>query len=98
MEKKNRSKANLLYKTIDNSPLFYGTAAKKDRSKMNVTFLLNNPDLTDNFLEACAEAGCVGVKGHRSVGGFRASIYNALEKESIEVLTDVMRSMASQHG
>ncbi|MEM6321805.1 MAG: 3-phosphoserine/phosphohydroxythreonine transaminase [Bacteroidota bacterium] len=98
MEKKNRSKANLLYKTIDNNPLFYGTAAKQDRSKMNVTFLLHNPDLTDKFLTACDEAGCVGVKGHRSVGGFRASIYNAMSRSSVKVLTEVMNDFAEKHG
>lgn len=98
MEKRNRSKANLLYKTIDNNPLFYNPVAKKDRSKMNVTFLMHNTDLTDKFLAACTEAGCIGVKGHRSVGGFRASIYNAMARSSVKVLTEVMNDFAEKHG
>ena len=98
IEKKNRSKANLLYKTIDNNPLFYGTAAKKDRSRMNVTFLLHDEKLTEDFLKACADAGCVGVKGHRSVGGFRASIYNAMPRSSVKVLTEVMNDFAQKRG
>lgn len=98
MAKKNKSKGGLLYREIDSNPLFYGTAAKKDRSLMNVTFLLNKPELTDEFLAMCAEAGCVGVKGHRSVGGFRASIYNAMPRNSVKVLTEVMQALAAKHS
>jgi phosphoserine aminotransferase len=96
MFKKNRSKAGLLYREIDKNPLFYGTAAKKDRSQMNVTFLLKQPDLQEDFLKACADAGCVGIKGHRSVGGFRASIYNAMPRSSVKVLTEVMADLAQK--
>ena len=98
MEIRNAEKASLLYKEIDQNPLFYGTVATEDRSHMNVTFLLHDDSKEQIFLDMCEAAGIEGLKGHRSVGGFRASIYNALEKESIEVLTDVMRNMAEQHG
>lgn len=98
MAKKNKSKGGLLYRTIDSNPLFKGTAAKKDRSLMNVTFLLEKPELEAEFLAACAEAGCVGVKGHRSVGGFRASIYNAMPRASVKVLTEVMDDLAKKHA
>ena len=98
MQKKNEDKAAILYKEIDNNPLFEGAAAKEDRSLMNVTFLLKDSDLEAPFLEACAEAGCVGVKGHRSVGGFRASIYNAMPKESVQVLVDVMKDFGKNFG
>ena len=98
MEQRNAEKANLLYDEIDRNPLFYGTVVEEDRSHMNVTFLLHDESKEQVFMDMCQAAGIEGIKGHRSVGGFRASIYNALEKESIEVLTDVMRNMASQHG
>ncbi len=98
MAKKNKSKGGLLYREIENNPLFKGTAAKKDRSLMNVTFLLEKPELEAEFLAMCAEAGCVGVKGHRSVGGFRASIYNAMPRASVKVLTEVMQELAKKHG
>lgn len=98
MAKKNRSKGGLLYREIDSNPLFVATAAKKDRSLMNVTFLLNKPELEEEFLAMCAEAGCIGVKGHRSVGGFRASIYNAMPRKSVKVLTEVMQALANKHA
>ncbi len=98
MQAKNEEKAAILYKEIDDNPLFEGTAAKEDRSLMNVTFLLKDSDLESAFLDACAEANCVGVKGHRSVGGFRASIYNAMPKESVQVLVDVMKDFAKNFG
>jgi phosphoserine aminotransferase len=98
MEAKNKEKAAILYKEIDDNPLFKGTAALEDRSLMNVTFVMDNTDLEDDFLKACEAAGCVGIKGHRSVGGFRASIYNALPIESVEVLVDVMKRFAEEHA
>jgi phosphoserine aminotransferase len=88
--KHNDAKAKLLYDAIDGNDLFVGTAAKEDRSKMNVTFLLKDNSRDKEFLDACAEAGIVGIKGHRSVGGFRASIYNAMPLEGVKVLTEVM--------
>lgn len=98
MQKRNQEKADLLYGEIDRNPLFEGTAAKEDRSVMNVCFLLKDDALSNDFLAACAEAGCIGVKGHRSVGGFRASIYNAMPKESVEVLVKVMQDFGSKKG
>ena len=98
MEDRNTEKANLLYTEIDSNPLFKGTVKEEDRSPMNATFLLNNKDLTDHFLNACAENGIMGIKGHRSVGGFRASMYNAMELESVELLVSLMKDMAQKHA
>jgi phosphoserine aminotransferase len=98
MEVKNQEKAKLLYDEIDRNPLFTGTAAKEDRSFMNVTFIPAREDLQSEFLSACEEAGCVGVKGHRSVGGFRASIYNAMSKESVQTLVKVMKDFGERYG
>ncbi|MFK8006568.1 MAG: 3-phosphoserine/phosphohydroxythreonine transaminase [Saprospiraceae bacterium] len=95
---KNEAKAKLLYNEIDTNPLFEGTTAAEDRSLMNVTFKMKNPEMENAFLEACAAADCVGVKGHRSVGGFRASIYNAMPIESVQVLVDVMKDFASKNA
>jgi len=96
IEKINNEKAAMLYEVIDRNPLFRGHALKEDRSKMNVTFTLTRPELEDAFLAACKGAGIVGIKGHRSVGGFRASIYNALPVESVEVLCRVMKEFAQK--
>lgn len=90
MAARSEEKSRLLYNTIDNHPLFYGTAEVEDRSKMNVCFLLHEPSRSDEFLAACKDAGIVGVKGHRSVGGFRASIYNAMDVSSVRRLVEVM--------
>ncbi len=98
MEQHNKEKAAILYNEIDSNPLFKGVAAKEDRSLMNATFVLNNDDLNEAFLNACTDAGCMGVKGHRSVGGFRASIYNAMPIESVQTLVDVMKEFGRTHG
>lgn len=98
MAAKNEAKGNLLYGEIDSNPLFKGVAAIEDRSLMNVTFNLHDEELAPAFLEACEAAGCVGVKGHRSVGGFRASIYNAMPIESVQVLVDVMKDFGKKFG
>ncbi len=98
LAQKNEAKAKLLYDEIDRNTLFVGTAQKEDRSLMNVCFLLNNDALVDEFLAQSAAAGCVGIKGHRSVGGFRASIYNAMPQEGVQVLVDVMKSFEEKHG
>ena len=90
IEKVNEAKANLLYNEIDRNSLFKGTAAVEDRSNMNATFLLENPELQDSFDKMWKEAGISGITGHRSVGGYRASMYNALPLESVQVLVDVM--------
>jgi len=95
IEKINNAKAAKLYEVIDKNPLYKGHAVKEDRSKMNVTFTLAQPELEEAFLESCKKAGIVGIKGHRSVGGFRASIYNALPMESVDVLCGVMERFAA---
>ncbi len=93
IEKKNNKKAALLYNEIDKNPLFKGTVVKEDRSLMNVCFLLTDTLLKDKFDSMCKEAGISGIKGHRSVGGYRASIYNAMPIESVQVLVDVMSAL-----
>jgi phosphoserine aminotransferase len=90
IEKLNVDKANLMYSAIDGNDSFEGTTAIEDRSKMNVTFILKDDSNNAAFLEACAEAKINGIKGHRSVGGFRASMYNALGLDSVQALVDVM--------
>lgn len=97
MEKRNRAKADLLYNEIDSNPLFKGTAAKEDRSDMNVTFVMTDESLADAWNETWNAAGIVGLKGHRSVGGYRASMYNALNIESVELLTNLMREFAEKN-
>jgi len=96
IEKINEEKAALLYAEIDRNPLFNGFAEKEDRSLMNVTFTLANPALQETFDKLWNTAGISGIKGHRSVGGYRASIYNAMPKESIQVLVDVMKQLEKQ--
>lgn len=93
MQKRNNAKAQLLYNEIDNNPKFVGSANKEDRSAMNVTFLLTNEADKEKFDLLCKEAGISGLAGHRSVGGYRASIYNAMPIESVQVLVDVMRKI-----
>ncbi|WP_246197630.1 3-phosphoserine/phosphohydroxythreonine transaminase [Chitinophaga agrisoli] len=91
IEKLNEKKAGLLYSEIDNNPLFRGTVAKEDRSRMNVCFIMDKPELEEEFLKFCKKEDIVGIKGHRSVGGFRASLYNALPYESVEVMVEAMK-------
>lgn len=100
MAERNKEKAQLIYDEIDANPLFTGTTAREDRSRMNATFVMapGHEALQDDFLAACKAAGCEGVKGHRSVGGFRASIYNAMPRESVQVLVEVMRDFANKKG
>jgi phosphoserine aminotransferase len=93
MEKKNDAKAALIYAEIDRNPLFKGTANTEDRSKMNVTFLLNDETHTEQFDKIWKAAGISGLPGHRSVGGYRASIYNAMPIESVQVLVDAMQEL-----
>jgi len=93
IEKINEAKANLLYSEIDRNPLFKGTAAIEDRSTMNATFLLNDESHAPVFDAMWKEAGISGLPGHRSVGGYRASMYNALPLESVQVLVDVMKQL-----
>ena len=93
IEKINEAKATLLYSEIDRNPLFIGTASVEDRSTMNATFLLTNPKHQETFDKMWKEAGISGIPGHRSVGGYRASMYNALPLESVQVLVDVMKEL-----
>lgn len=93
IEKENQEKAELLYTEIDRNPLFQGTALKEDRSKMNVTFVLKNSENSEKFIEICDSKGISGIIGHRSVGGFRASIYNAMPITSVAVLVEAMREL-----
>lgn len=89
----NEKKAKLLYSEIDLNPLFQGVAAPEDRSHMNATFTLTEPELKERFDAMWKEAGINGLNGHRSVGGYRASMYNALSLESVGVLVDVMSDL-----
>lgn len=97
-EQRNTAKSELLYSEIDSNPLFKGTVEVEDRSKMNVTFLLNDETNKAQFDEMWNDAGIVGIKGHRSVGGYRASMYNALPLESVQVLVDVMKEFTRKNG
>ncbi|WOC51135.1 phosphoserine transaminase [Bergeyella porcorum] len=91
-EQRNIAKAELLYNEIDANPLFEGFAQKEDRSLMNVSFRLTDDALKETFDAAWKDAGISGLNGHRSVGGYRASIYNAMPIESVKVLVDVMKN------
>lgn len=96
MDSRNSQKAALLYDEIDRNSMFYGHAVKEDRSKMNVCFRLKDDGLEKEFLTICENEGLVGLKGHRSVGGFRASIYNAMEIEGVQKLVDVMKDFEEE--
>lgn len=93
MEKKNNEKAALIYAEIDRNPLFVGTAKTEDRSRMNVTFLLKDESQSEEFDKIWKAKGISGLAGHRSVGGYRASIYNAMPLESVQVLVDAMKEL-----
>jgi phosphoserine aminotransferase len=98
IEKKNIEKARLLYDYLDRSAFFHNPVAKEDRSRMNVPFVLKNSSLDDAFLKGAAERGMVQLKGHRSVGGMRASIYNAMPLEGVQRLVEYMKEFEAQHG
>ena len=99
INKMNIEKSDLLYNEIDRNPLFKGTVAKEDRSIMNICFVMQEKykELEAEFLEFATSKGMVGIKGHRSVGGFRASTYNSLPKESVEALIDAMQEFEKKH-
>lgn len=97
-ELENIAKGNLLYNEIDTNPLFVGNVAQEDRSNMNVTFKLTDETLSEKFDAAWKGAGIVGLPGHRSVGGYRASMYNALPLSSVQVLVDVMKEFTRTNG
>lgn len=96
VEKLNDAKAKLFYDTLDSLPVFKGTVAKEDRSKMNACFIANDAAMEKEFLGWCEKEGMIGVKGHRTVGGFRVSMYNALPIESVQAMTDLMKHFASR--
>ena len=93
IERKNREKATTLYNEIDRNALFSGLVEVTDRSMMNATFKLNNENLETKFNTMCQDAGISGLNGHRSVGGYRASLYNALDIESVHVLIKIMQQL-----
>lgn len=98
MERRAKRRANMLYKEIDENPMFEGTTSKEDRSRMNVCFLAKTPEAEKMLMELCKANGVDGIKGHRSVGGFRASMYNAMETKSVQVLIDLMKTVAAKLG
>lgn len=94
----NAAKAQSMYEAIDRNPLFQGTAEVEDRSRMNAVFVAKDEKIEKEFLEVCKQEGISGIKGHRSVGGFRASLYNAMPTESVDVLIELMDAFAKKHG
>lgn len=96
IEKENEKKSRLMYSEVDLNPLFKGFAAKEDRSDMNATFTLENENLKDTFEAMLKEAGISGINGHRSIGGYRASMYNAMPLDSVKALVEVMSELESK--
>jgi phosphoserine aminotransferase len=98
MEKINIAKANLLYDFLNSTDFYHCPVANADRSRMNVPFTLKDTSLDEEFLKQAKEHGLIQLKGHRSVGGMRASIYNAMPLEGVKVLVEFMREFASKHA
>lgn len=98
IQRRNEAKAALLYDTVDRLPVFKGTAEREDRSLMNACFVLHDAALEPEFDRMWKNAGISGIRGHRSVGGYRASLYNAMPIESVQVLTEVMTEFANKKG
>ena len=98
MKEKNEEKAKILYDFLDESKLFKGTVVEKDRSLMNVTFVTGDKELDAKFVAEAKAAGFENLKGHRSVGGMRASIYNAMPKEGVEKLVEFMREFEKKNS
>lgn len=96
IEKLNNEKAALFYRTLDELPVFKGVVAEEDRSTMNAVFVIDDPQLEKEFLDVCKKENMIGIKGHRSVGGFRVSMYNALTLESVKAITGLMKQFAVQ--
>ncbi len=97
MQRRNEAKAAHLYAEIDRNPLFKGSVVKEDRSVMNACFRINRPELEQSFFQFAEQNGVVGLKGYPTVGGFRASMYNAMPLESVAVLADLMKEFEVQH-
>ncbi len=98
MEKASLAKANLLYHTLDSLPVFATKVAKEDRSQMNAVFFLSDPALEPEFLDLCKKEGMIGVKGYRTIGGVRVSMYNALDMQSVEIFCSLMKEFAIRKG
>jgi len=98
IEKINNQKATLLYNTLDALPLFKTIVNKEDRSIMNVCFFIENPIIEKQFLDICTQENIVGIKGHRTVGGFRVSLYNAVPLSAVEVFTEMMKRFAHTYA
>ena len=98
IEKKNIAKAQLLYDYLDKAVFYTSPVRKQDRSRMNVPFRLRDEKLDEAFLKGAAERGMVQLKGHRAVGGMRASIYNAMPVEGVQALVDYMQDFEKRHG
>jgi phosphoserine aminotransferase len=98
IESANNKKAALLYDTLDANSIFTLPVEKKDRSLMNAVFTIADPSLEALFLKKCESESMIGIKGHRNVGGFRVSLYNALPLSSVQVITDLMNDFAKQYG
>ena len=96
--KRNEEKAAILYDYLDNSKMFRGTVRKEDRSLMNVPFVTGDKDLDAKFVKEATAAGLVNLKGHRTVGGMRASIYNAMPKEGVEALVAFMKKFEEENA
>ena len=98
IENRNHAKANLFYDTLDSLAIFNGTVAKQDRSKMNACFVSTDVETEKEFSVLCEKEGMIGVKGHRTTGGFRVSMYNALPIQSVQALTDLMKYFEGKKG
>lgn len=98
MKERNEKKAKILYDYLDESKLFKGTVVPEDRSLMNVPFITGNEELDAKFVKEAAAAGFVNLKGHRTVGGMRASIYNAMPIEGVEKLVEFMRNFEKENA
>ena len=98
MEKLNNRKAKKLYSFIDQSDFYENKINKEDRSIMNIPFQLNDEDLNSKFLQESRDSGLLALKGHRSVGGMRASIYNAMPEEGVEALVDFMKAFEKERA
>lgn len=98
MQEKNQRKAGILYDFLDQSSLFKGTVVKEDRSLMNVPFVTGSQELDAKFVKEAKEAGLENLKGHRSVGGMRASIYNAMPEEGVKALVAFMKNFEKENG
>jgi phosphoserine aminotransferase len=98
MEKRSKERANLFYKTLDELSVFTPIVAKEDRSLMNATFTIKDAALEKEFLDLCKANGMIGVKGHRSVGGLRVSMYNALPLSSVQAICDLMKEFNEKHA